>query len=89
MGGRLDGQRPDTLVRRFYTYGRLLMKRGQLCQPGADYLVESYPMQPLLQRAAGCAAVRRSSSEDFRRIGSGNGVNRFGNSSREENGAGP
>lgn len=31
---------PDTVVRRFYTYGGSLMKRGQLCQPGADYLVE-------------------------------------------------
>lgn len=52
MGGRLDvhaadDQRPDTLVPWFYTYGRLLMKRGQLCQVCRDYLVESCPMQPL------------------------------------------
>jgi len=31
---------PDTVVRGFYTYGESLMKRGQLCQLGADYLVE-------------------------------------------------
>lgn len=37
---RLYARGLDTVVRGFYTYGGSLMKRGQLCQPGADYLVE-------------------------------------------------
>lgn len=37
-GGKVPAR--DTVVRGFYTYGGSLMKRGQLCQPGVDYLVE-------------------------------------------------
>lgn len=36
----------DIVVRVFYMYGGSLMKRGQLCQPGADYLVESPRADP-------------------------------------------
>lgn len=49
----------DTVVRGFYTYGGSLMKRGQLCQPGADYLVEG-PRRRCPFAAVGCRRFRSS-----------------------------
>lgn len=50
---------PDIVVRGFYTYGESLMKRGQLCQLGADYLVEG-PRRRCPFAAVGCRRFRSS-----------------------------
>lgn len=50
----------DTVVCRFYIYDRSLMKRGQLCQLGADYLVEG-PRRRCPFAAVGCRRFRSPS----------------------------